>query len=382
LQQKIFYDKTDDTTKMIQTNAKKNTLENITSLPKKGQIIEGRIIGVGRACVYVDLSPMGTGIIYGKEYYLARDILSDLKIGDKISAKIVEADNEDGYIELSLKEAQKELGWGKLKELKENFETVIIKPNGANKGGLLAELCGVKGFLPLSQLSIEHYPRVEEGNTAEILRCLQQLVGKELKVKILDVDPRENKLIFSEKAVESRAIQELLKNYKPGDVVEGIITGIADFGAFIKFPLTKEASEDKDSPTQMEGLIHISELDWQLINDPSEIVKVGQKVKAKIVDISKEGRVSLSLKALQQDPWKGIEKKFKVGDVVKGKVIKINQFGVFVEIAPKIRGLVHISEFGSEMKMKEVLKEGETYQFKISYLDPKEHRLTLKLKIK
>jgi small subunit ribosomal protein S1 len=365
----------------------KNQVKNIIAtkivLPKKGSIVEGRVIGRGPACVYIDLSPLGTGIIFGKEYYLAKNIINALKPGDKITAKIVELDNEEGFIELSLTEAQQEMGWEKLKELKESFQTITIKPTGANKGGLLAELYGVKGFLPLSQLSIEHYPRVEDGNTAEILRHLQKLVSKELKVKIIDVDPKENKLIFSERAAESKALQEMLKNYKPGDIVEGVITGLADFGAFIKFPLIKDEKkktqgEKKEGPTQLEGLIHISELSWQLINDPSEIVKVGDIVKAKIVDISKDGRVSLSLKALEKDPWEGLEKKFKVGDVVSGKVVKINQIGAFVEVAPKIRGLVHISEIGSEAK--EVLEEGKSYKFKIISFNPKEHRLTLKPK--
>lgn len=361
---------------MTDTTIKNDYLDNITSLPKEGQIVEGPIIELGQACIYVDLSPMGTGVILGKEYYLAKRALGGFKIGDNIKAKIVGVDNEDGLIELSLQEAQKEMGWEKLKTLKENFETIVIRPNGANKGGLLAEFQGVKGFLPLSQLSIEHYPRVEEGNSTEILKTLQELVGGDLEVKILDVEPNENKLIFSEKAVESKAIQDLLKEYREGDIVEGIITGIADFGAFIKFPLNPEG---KDELTQMEGLIHISELDWQLINDPSEIVKVDDVVKAKIVDISKDGRVALSLKALQKDPWEGIEKKLKFGDEVKGKVIRINQIGAFVEIGPKVRGLIHISELGSEMKMREKIQEGKTYQFKISHLDPKEHRLTLKI---
>jgi len=347
--------------------------DSIDYLPKKGKMVEGTIVKIGRACIYVDLSPMGTGVILGKEYFLTKRALGSLKVGDNITAKIVEVDNEDGNIELSLQEAQKEIGWEKLKELKDNFETVAIRPNGANKGGLLAELYGVKGFLPLSQLSIEHYPRVEEGNSAEILRILQQLVGQDLKVKIFDVDANESKLIFSEKAMESGAIQSLLKAYKVGDRVTGKITGLADFGAFIRFPLSAD-----EQNTQMEGLIHISELDWQLINDPSEVVKVGQEVEAQIVDISKDGRVSLSLKALQSDPWEGIEKKIKIGDEVNGKIIRTNQFGAFIEIAPKIRGLVHVSEFGTEVKMKEKYKAGETYGFKVSHLDPKDHRLTLK----
>jgi small subunit ribosomal protein S1 len=362
---------------MKMTTIPKNNLKNFLTPPKPGQVVEGKIIGFGRLTVYVDLGAIGTGVIYGREYYLAKDLLKNLKIGDTIKAKIIEVDNQEGYFELSIKEAEEEFSWGGLKEAKENFQTITIKISGANKGGLLAEYKGVKGFLPLSQLSVEHYPRVKEGDTTQILKHLQKLVGKELKVKIIEAAAKENKLIFSEKAVESKAIQELLKNYKPGDVIEGEITGLADFGAFIKFPLKKQ-----EKTGQIEGLIHISELDWQIINDPSEVVKVGQKVKAKIVEISKDGRVSLSLKALKKNPWVDIEKKYKKGDIIKGKVIKLNQFGAFVEISPKIRGLVHISEFNnSKEKMENLLKEGETYQFQISFLDPEDHKISLKPKI-
>jgi len=360
-------------------------VQKFISPPKKGDVVEGTVIGFGPFAVYVDLGPYGTGVIFGKEYYQAKSIIQNLKIGDKISAQVVEIDAhddyiDDGYIELSLKEAHEKEGWDKLKELKENFETVTIKPNAANKGGLLAELYGIRGFLPLSQLSIQHYPRVENGDTQEILRHLQQLIGKELKVKIISAEPNENKLIFSEKAVESKILKELLKNYKKGDIVEGTITGLADFGAFIRFPLDRVAKKSEEAPDFMEGLIHISELDWQLIHHPSEIVKVGDKVKAKIVDIAPDGRVSLSLKALKPDPWKKIGDKIKNGQVVKGKVIKINPSGAIIEIMPKIRGLVYVADFGSEMKLREVLKEGNEYTFVVANFNPKEHKLVLKLK--
>ncbi len=365
-------------TKMIkETNIPKNFNQFLT-LPKKGDIVRGKVIGFGPFSVYVDLGSLGTGIIFGKEYYQAKSVVQELKINSEVSAKIVELDNEDGYIELSLKEAHEKLGWDKVIEIEKNSETVTIRPSGANKGGLLAELYGIRGFLPLSQLALKHYPRVDNGDTTEILRHLQQLVGQELKVKIISADPKENKLIFSEKAVESKAIQELLKNYKKGDIVEGTITGLADFGAFIRFPFNK--SKKIDGPEFMEGLIHISEIDWQLVHHPSEMLKIGDKVKAQIVDITPDGRVSLSLRALKKDPWKDYAKKFKAGQSVKGKVIKINPFGAIIEIAPNIRGLTRVSDFGSEMKLKEMLKEDNSYTFKIISFAPKEHRLLLKLK--
>ena len=188
-----------------------------------------------------------------------------------------------------------------------------------------------------------------------------------MEVKVFDLDPRQGKLILSEKAKENEKIKEILKNYKVGDVVEGEITGITNFGVFMKF-----------AEKNLEGLIHISELDWQLIEDPADVVKVGQVVKAKIISIS-DNKVSLSLKALKEDPWQNIEKEFKKGDAVEGKVTKFNPFGAFIQITPKIQGLCHISEFGTKSKMEEALKIDEKYKFQILSIDPVEHRMSLKL---
>lgn len=342
--------------------------------PKAGEMVEGIIIGNDRYSVYIDLGAIGIGIIFGKEYYAAKNILKGLNPGDGIKAKVIEIDNRDGYIELSLREAKEEGSWERLKNIERTGEVIKIKINGANKGGLLAELQEIKGFLPLSQLSIEHYPRVKDGDATEILKSLQQLVGEELEVKIIDATKEENKLIFSEKAVTSKEIGELLTQYSPGDTVEGKITGIADFGAFIKFPMIEEGKED--DTLQTEGLIHISELDWQLIDSVTDIVKVADVVKVKIIDISKEGKVSLSLKALKEDPWKEIDKKFKKGDQTKGSVVKINQLGAFVEVAPKIRGLLHTSQ--NQANGPVVVKDKE-YNFEIISLDPTNHKMGLRL---
>jgi len=362
----------------------KNDLQNILTPPKKGQTIEGKMIDAGRFAVYIDLGPVGVGVIYGKEYYAAKDIIKQLKAGADVKAKVVEVDNEDGYLELSLTDAQREISWETLKEIELGSQSVTVNIAGANKGGLLAEMEGIKGFLPLSQLSIKNYPRVKDGDSNEILKHLQKLVGQQLEVKIIDVSPQENKLIFSEKAVTSKAINELLRQYKPGDIVEGKITGIADFGAFIKFPLMEEdeaeAGGAEQGKVQAEGLIHISELDWQLIDNVSDVVKVGEVIKAKITDVSQDGRVSLSLKALKEDPWKDIDKKYQKGAVVEEEVVKINQLGAFVEIEPKIRGLVHLSEFDRQNRAKTNLQKGKKYKFEIIALDPDAHRMGLRIK--
>jgi len=355
---------------------------NLLKPPQVGKIIEGKIIGRGRSAIYLDLGTFGTGIIYGKEFQEAKEEIKDLKIGDTVFAKIIDLENEDGYIELSLSQASDELTWEKLKQKKEASETLKVKISGANKGGLLTEVSGIPAFLPVSQLLPEHYPRVEGAESSKILKELQKFIGKELEVKIFDLDPKENKLILSEKAKESEKIKEILKNYRVGDIVEGEITGITDFGVFIKFPARQSPEGSRPiaggGKEGLEGLIHISELDWQLIEDPNEIIKVGQKVKAKIISISND-RISLSLRALKKDPWEEIEKKYKKGDVVSGVVTKFNPYGAFVKLGPKIQGLCHISEFGTRSKMEEKLKIGQKYNFQILEIKPEEHRMSLKL---
>lgn len=355
--------------------AKKMPSTSLT--PSVGSIVEGKVIARDRSSLFVDLGPQGTGIIYGKEFYESKEAIKSLGIGDTIFAKVVELENEDGYRELSLQDAAKEINWQKLREMKDNEEIFTVKINGVNKGGLLTTINGLPAFLPVSQLSPENYPRVADADKQKILKELQKFIGKSLEVKVLDLLAQENKLILSEKAKTEQALKEILKNYAKGDIIEGKITGIADFGVFIRFPLEKDGAESAKNAS-IEGLIHISELDWQLVSNPTEIVKVGEVVKAKIIDIN-NNQVFLSLKSLKENPWEKIEKEYKKGDVIKGKVISFSPFGAFVEVLPKIRGLCHISEFASQKEMEDSLKIGETYNFTVLLLEPKDHRMSLKL---
>ena len=364
----------DDMEKSLEQN-------NLLKPAQVGKIVEGKVVGKARSAVFLDLGPIGTGIIYGKEFQEAKEEIKNLKIGSSLFAKIIDLENEEGYIELSLSQASDELTWEKLKEQKEKGQTLKIKILSANKGGLVAEVFGIPAFLPVSQLMPENYPRVEKGNVSKIVEELQKFVDKEMEVKIFDLDPRQGKLILSEKAKEDEKIKEILKNFKVGDIVEAEISGVIDFGVFVKFPALAKASVDKEEkgrPAFIEGLIHISELDWQLIEDPADLVKVGQIVKAKIISIS-DNKVSLSLKALKEDPWRNIEKEYKKGDIIEGKVTKFNPYGAFVQINPKIQGLCHISEFGTKAKMEEALKIGKDFKFQILSIDPLEHRMSLKL---
>ena len=353
-----------------------NSMEEITTGQattvkplRVGDVVEGKIIGKGRSAAYLELGPQGTGVIYGREFLDEKSTLKDAVIGSVITAKIKDLDNEEGYVELSLREAGREMAWKKVKESMEKEENIMVKITGANKGGLLAEAFGIQAFLPVSQLSQEHYPRVDNGDMNKVLDQLQEFVGQELEVQAMDMNPKEDKLILSERARDKGKIREILAQYEVGQEVEGEITGVVNFGAFIRF------GEDEK---QVEGLIHISEIDWQIIEDPSQVLKVGETVKAKIIDIS-GGKISLSIKALKEDPWKAVEGKYNKGDVVKGKVTKFNSFGAFVEVEPMIQGLTHISEFGTETAMKEQIQEGGAYDFTILEISPAEHRMSLKL---
>ncbi len=356
----------------------KNDTASLLRPPRIGDIVEGTIINSGRSMLYVDLGAIGTGVVLGREFYNARGIIKKMKPGDKLAAKVLDIENEDGYIELSLRAADKEIAWKKLKELKDSREPIKVKIVGANKGGLLAEVSGIAAFLPASQLSAEHYPRVENADQQKILKELQQFIGQEFEVNVLDLDAAGEKLILSEKIKEIEKIKQLLTHYKPGDIVDAEVTGVVGFGAFVRFKAAPSPTQPvPEAPEYIEGLIHIAELDWQLIENTEDIVKVGDIVKAKIIKIE-DDRVFLSLKALKQDPWENIEKERKKGDMIRGVVTKITTFGAFVEVIPGVQGLCHISEFGTKEKMDEALRVGQEHDFLIFQLDPKEHKMTLR----
>ncbi len=340
--------------------------KNLLEIPKEGDIVEGKIVGKGRASAFIDLGPFGTGIIYGREFQLTKDELKDSKDGDIVQIKIISLDSEDGYVECSRIQAKKDMAWDVLEKTKEEGETITVKIEGANKGGLLTKISGIPSFIPSSQLSSENYPRVEGGDSSRILKELQKFIGKEISVRILDISKEGEKIILSEKAKEKEEKQISLDTYKEGDVVEGEVTGIVDFGAFIRFG------------DGVEGLIHISEMDWSLVENPHNVLKEGEKIKAEIIKIT-DGKVFLSLKSLKKDPWKEVQKKYKEGDVIRGVVSKFISFGAFVEIEEGIQGLCHISEFQTREKMEESLEIGKNYDFKILSISAPDHRLSLRL---
>ncbi len=335
---------------------------------KPGDMVEGTMISVSKNEVYIDLAGYGIGVVRGRELYDDQATLNSLKPGDKITASVVETENREGNVELSLRVAGQERVWQKLRDYMESREIVSTKILAANKGGLMIELNNVTGFLPVSQLSLEHYPRVEDGDKNKILSILNSYVGTNFNVQVITADMNEEKLIVSEKAVHEEEMHSKMSELKIGDVITGQITGVVDFGVFVKFG-------------ELEGLVHISELAWQRIENPKDLFKVGDTVKAKIIAIEK-GRLSLSIKQLQNDPWAEAVKKYQIGQVVKGTISKIMPFGVFVELDKDIQGLAHLVELSHDpvKSAEDVVKTGEEYEFKVISIEPAEHRLGLSIK--
>lgn len=339
------------------------------SLPKIGDTVEGTVISVSKSEVHLDLDGVATGIIRGRELFDESGEYSNLKIGERAKATVLELENELGEIELSFSHAGHKKAWDELYRLMKDQQVIDVPVTEANKGGLMVRVNRVIGFLPVSQLTPENYPRVEGGDKNRILEILQGFIGTSLKAKVIDVNEAQGKLIVSEKAAWEEKQQDILEEYKVGQVIKGKITGIVDFGCFVEFG------------EGLEGLVHISELAWQRVDDPRDFVKVGQEVEAKIIGI--EGtKISLSLKQLVEDPWNTAVEKYSVGDTVTGTVIKLNPYGAFIQLDSQIQGLAHISELSHKRiaSPADVLKEGEKAKFKILSIEPNEHRLGLSLK--
>ncbi len=337
--------------------------EEATTQTTPSEVVEGTVFSIRKHEVLIDLGTRGIGFVPRREMGFSRN----LSEGDSVTASIVEPEMDNGYALLSLRKAAKDRGWDEVIAVKESGEIIDISPYDANRGGLLVELEGVRGFLPVSQLSAEHYPRVGGADKDEILQRLHSLVNKKIKVRILDADRKANKLIFSEKEAIKEGLAQRFEKLAVGETVKGVVTGVVDFGVFVNVD-------------GIEGLIHISEISWERVNDPSDYVKVGQTVEAKIIAVDKE-RLSLSLKQLSDDPWLKEAEQFKKGDTVEGSVTRITPFGAFVQISPAVEALIHISELGegSDVDPEKVFKLNEKKSFKVLEADKENRKISLGL---
>ena len=328
-----------------------------------GEVVTGKVLSVRKHEVLIDLGAQGVGFVPRREVGHSRQ----LNVGDEVTASVVENELDNGYSLLSLRKAAKDRGWEEVQERMEAGEIIEIQPYDANRGGMLIEYEGVRGFLPVSQLSAEHYPRVGSADKDEILQRLNSLIGQPLKVRILDADRRANKLIFSEKEAIKDGLAARFEKLAVGDAIKGVVTGVVDFGAFVNVD-------------GIEGLIHISEISWERVNNPSDYVKVGDNIEAKIISIDKD-RLSLSMKQLTKDPWLDEVDKFNKGDKVEGTVTRITPFGAFVQISPAVEALVHISELGSGegVDPEKVFTLNERKDFIVLEIDKDNRKISLSL---
>jgi small subunit ribosomal protein S1 len=331
---------------------------------KVGDVVDGKVLSVKKHEVWVDLGANGIGVIMRREIGYG----TNLEKGLPVTLSVIEPEMDEGYALLSMKRAAKDRGWDELERIFETKETVEVFPYDANRGGLLIEMEGIRGFMPVSQLSADNYPRVTGADKDEIMQKLTSLIKKPLKVRVLDVSRKDNKLIFSEKEAIKDDMQARFSELTVGDEVEGIITGVIDFGAFVNID-------------GIEGLIHISEISWERVEDPKKYVKTGDKVKARIIAIDKD-RLSLSLKQMQEDPWLNEVKEFKKDSLVEGRVTRITPFGAFVQLSPAVEALVHVSEMSKDegTDPEKVFNVNETKQFKVLDIDKEARKIALSLK--
>lgn len=349
-----------DLAKLLETDTAK--------IPQVGDVIKAKVITASKAEVRLDIDGILTGIVRGPELYNEVPEYSNLKAGDEVDTAVIDDENEMGILELSFRLVGQEKAWQELAEAYKEKEVIKVRIVDANRGGLIARFRQIEGFLPVSQLAPENYPRIAGGDKTRILEKLKTFVGQEFEVAVVTLSEDTSKIIFSEKDIWNKRQKPALDKYKIGMQIDGKITAITNFGVFISFD------------DGIEGLIHISELAWQRIDSPADMFKVGEDIKAEIITID-GAKVFLSAKRLLKDPWLEASAKYQIGTVVKGEILKVNPFGLFVKLDDEIHGLAHISQLGLNLKDKiyDVFTAGEKKDFEVVSLTPQEHRLGLKL---
>lgn len=336
--------------------------------PELGAVISGRVVSVSKNKLVVDLNGVAVGIATGRETHDSGDTIKDLKEGDEVKTVVIEEENEDGMVVLSLKKASQSTSWDRFDKAFKDGEIIDVTITEANKGGLLIDVDGIKGFIPVSQLAPENYPRVEDANANQILTRLQRLVGRKLKCKIINLDRATGKMILSERAAQQGKAKASLGELKVGAKVTGKVSGVVKFGIFVTFD-------------GLEGLVHISEIAWGHVSDPHQYAKVGENVEVEIIGIEGD-KLSLSMKRLIPDPWEAMEKKYPIGTKVKGVINRFSQFGAFVQLGDDINGLIHLSEISHEKveDPADFLEIGQEVEAEVINIDRDEHRIGLSLK--
>ncbi len=339
---------------------------------QRGDLITGRIVHVSEDGIMIDVGAKSEGVVKGRELELiGEEELAQLREGDEIPVYVVTPEDRDGNILLSIRQAQIARDWQRIQKLYEDGELVQVKVAGHNKGGLIVYLGKVRGFVPASQLDIRRRTQFANSDSPYPWGAM---VGEEIWVKVIEVDPKQNRLILSEQAAMRQRRkgerERLFETLKEGDVVTGEVTSLADFGAFVDLG-------------GADGLIHISELSWERVKHPSEVVQVGDQVEVQVIDLDRERRrIGLSLKRLKPEPWDLVCERCNVGDLVEGTVTKLTNFGAFVRIQEGVEGLIHISELANHPvnHPSEVLREGDVVTARVIRIEPERRRIGLSLK--
>jgi small subunit ribosomal protein S1 len=338
---------------------------------KVGDKVSGEIIFLAKNQVILSVPNIGLGMVRGKELY-NEEYLAKLKMNETIEAVVVDLDNEQGYIELSFRAIGRDKIWAEINAAFESKSTVPCKIRDANRGGFLIKVYGIDGFLPASLLSPTHAIKSTGVEEKSLTNKMKKYVGQTFNVKLVNISPENDSVIVSEKAVSDENSTAKLEKYKIGDVIEGNIVGVVDFGLFVRFD------------EELEGLVHISEISWKKVENPNKEHRVGEKVTAKIVDIDKDSRINLSIKQTVEDPWIKFVKGAKVGDKFNGNVSKITTYGAIIVSDKNIQGLCHISQLSesnieSPAKINEIIKPGQSYDFTILAIDNTSQKLYLTL---
>ncbi len=338
-------------------------------LPSPGELVEGEVVAIHKSKILVDVGGIAVGMISGREAKDSADTVKTLKVGDNVSAYVIEGEDADGYIVMSLRKASQEKTWRQFNDAYEEGLVIEVASCEANKGGLLLDIDGIKGFIPVSQLAPMHYPRVNGADSNQILQRLQELVGIRFRVKIINLDKENGKLILSEKAAMEEQRQMALQDLKVGDTVKGKISGVVKFGIFVAFD-------------GLEGLVHISEIAWGHVKNPADFGRLGDALDVMVIGLEGD-KISLSMKRLTEDPWLEATKKYKIGTVVEGEINRVTPFGAFIKLSNDINGLIHVTEISSSDEITDpssVMKVGDTLKAKVIAIEPDEHRVGLSIK--
>lgn len=333
-----------------------------------GEVVEGAVIFRGKNKLIIDVEGTSTGIISGRELRDSFSTFQTLKIGSPVTAMVLEEENEEGMVVMSLRRVSQQKAWERIHLLISKDETMPFVPQEANKGGLLANIDGIRTFLPVSQLAPINYPRVSNADPNEIITRLGKFIGHTFTVKIITVDEDAGKIVVSEREAMSEQRAKVLEGLRVGDIKEGRVSGVVNFGIFVTFD-------------GLEGLVHISEIAWGHVKNPSEFAKVGDKVKVRVIGLEGE-KLSLSIKQMQQDPWEEIAEKYPVGKKAKGTIMKLTDYGAFVKLETEVNGLVHLSELAHHKVADpaDILNVGQKIDVQVINIEPDERRIGLSIK--